>query len=72
MDKNYKDIHVVTNYDEYVIRQVTDVIVKSSGKFMKIEYLVGENFNPKTMLVCPPIRQTMLVPCIQGLKIYID
>lgn len=61
MDKKYKDIHIVPDTGtEIVIRMVENVCIKTYGDFMKIEFCIRTG------------KETLLVPSLKGLRIYID
>lgn len=62
MDKKYVDIHIVHACNEYVIREVSNVMLEYRQGFIRINYLVPN---------IPNVNK-LIVPSMEGLKIYID
>lgn len=66
MDRKFNDIHIVSREGEYCIRQVTDVMLRKRGCFIEVTYKTPSCVVTDTMC-CRTI-----IPCMEGIKIYID
>lgn len=72
MDKKYNDIHIIYNNDEYTIREVTEVYLQNKGGFTEISYKIPIFLNKPMKSLIDSMSTRIVVPCVEGLKIYID
>lgn len=77
MDKTYKDIHIISFEDgnEFVIRECTDICIKTVGSFVEIKYSqYAHTDGVRKPSVSPTLKQdfALLIPSLRGLRIYID
>lgn len=61
MDKTAQDVHIIMNGEEIVLRLIHIVNMNIYSGFIKIDYTVNNN-----------LSKSLLIPCLEGIKITID